>query len=66
MIIGQFNIGFIVAFKPDNHEIYIIDQHSADEKYNFETLMQTTKIDSQKLLKFLLSLIMTYLIVLDH
>ena len=52
MIIGQFNIGFIVAFKPDNHEIYIIDQHSADEKYNFETLMQTTKIESQKLIRF--------------
>ncbi|KAI0364180.1 DNA mismatch repair protein MutL [Pilatotrama ljubarskyi] len=30
-------------------DLFIVDQHAADEKYSFETLQQTTKIDSQKL-----------------
>lgn len=35
-IVGQFNLGFIVArLGPD---LFIIDQHAADEKYNFERL----------------------------
>lgn len=36
-IIGQFNKGFIVANKSDG--IYIIDQHAANEKYNYENLV---------------------------
>ncbi|THH06569.1 hypothetical protein EW145_g3991 [Phellinidium pouzarii] len=32
-------------------DLFIIDQHAADEKYNFETLQQTTKIESQKLFR---------------
>ncbi|KAL5513934.1 hypothetical protein ACEPAG_2695 [Sanghuangporus baumii] len=71
-IIGQFNLGFIIARRrlrgrktsskdtegsdatPSSEELddlFIIDQHAADEKYNFETLQQITKIDSQKLYK---------------
>ncbi|KAH6901460.1 DNA mismatch repair protein [Coprinopsis sp. MPI-PUGE-AT-0042] len=32
-------------------DLFIVDQHAADEKYNFETLQQTTKIQAQKLLR---------------
>ena len=32
-------------------DLFIVDQHAADEKYNFETLQRTTKIDSQKLFR---------------
>lgn len=65
-IVGQFNRGFIIARRQtlraregeayslldDLDDLFIIDQHAADEKYNFETLQQSTKIDSQKLFKF--------------
>lgn len=46
-IVGQFNLGFIIA-KLDE-DLFIIDQHATDEKYNFETLQRTTTITSQKL-----------------
>lgn len=46
-IIGQFNLGFIIT-KLDA-DLFIVDQHATDEKYNFETLQKTTKILSQKL-----------------
>ncbi|KAH9852812.1 hypothetical protein C2E23DRAFT_729924 [Lenzites betulinus] len=60
-VVGQFNLGFIVVRRrkgshgPDSRpgtgtdDLFIVDQHAADEKYNFETLQQTTKIDCQKL-----------------
>ncbi|KAL0576188.1 ATP-binding mismatch repair protein [Marasmius crinis-equi] len=32
-------------------DLFIVDQHAADEKYNFETLQQTCSIKSQKLFK---------------
>lgn len=59
-VIGQFNLGFIIArlnrpVSDDSDaatdDLFIIDQHAADEKYNFETLQQTTRIQSQSLLK---------------
>ncbi|XP_025423101.1 mismatch repair endonuclease PMS2 [Sipha flava] len=46
-IVGQFNLGFIIT-KLDA-DLFIVDQHATDEKYNFETLQKTTKIISQKL-----------------
>jgi len=46
-IIGQFNLGFIIT-KLDA-DLFIVYQHATDEKYNFETLQNTTKITSQKL-----------------
>ncbi|XP_075224160.1 mismatch repair endonuclease PMS2 [Lycorma delicatula] len=46
-VIGQFNLGFIIArLKSD---LFIIDQHATDEKYNFETLQRTTIINNQRL-----------------
>lgn len=46
-VIGQFNRGFIIAKLDD--EVFIIDQHASDEKYNFERLQNTTAITKQKL-----------------
>lgn len=48
-ICGQFNKGFIIA-ELDN-DLFIIDQHAADEIYNFETLQKTGKLQKQKLLQ---------------
>ena len=46
-IYGQFNLGFIIAGL--DGDLFIIDQHATDEKYNFETLQATTKLQSQKM-----------------
>uniref|UniRef100_A0A1B6EBR8 MutL C-terminal dimerisation domain-containing protein n=1 Tax=Clastoptera arizonana TaxID=38151 RepID=A0A1B6EBR8_9HEMI len=46
-VIGQFNLGFIIA-RLDS-DLFIIDQHASDEKYNFETLQKSTTILNQKL-----------------
>ena len=62
-IIGQFNLGFILALRtsnlastvqsqnqsPSSDELFIIDQHASDEKYNFERLQATTIVQSQRL-----------------
>ncbi|KHJ32093.1 putative dna mismatch repair protein [Erysiphe necator] len=60
-IIGQFNLGFILASRSSHNlhhsheelhnfdDIFIIDQHASDEKYNFERLQATTIVQSQKL-----------------
>ncbi|XP_048408017.1 mismatch repair endonuclease PMS2 isoform X2 [Stegostoma tigrinum] len=47
-IIGQFNLGFIIT-KLDS-DLFIVDQHATDEKYNFEMLQQHTVLQSQKLI----------------
>ena len=58
-IIGQFNLGFILASRasapqsddgPETaDDLFIIDQHASDEKYNFERLQATTIVQSQRL-----------------
>lgn len=53
-IVGQFNLGFIITVRPPTStsphaELFIIDQHASDEKYNFERLAGTTKLVSQRL-----------------
>ncbi|GKU02062.1 dna mismatch repair protein pms2 [Fusarium langsethiae] len=60
-IAGQFNMGFIIASRPasmrsgkeleavDNDELFIIDQHATDEKYNFERLQEIQTVQSQRL-----------------
>ncbi|KAH7022473.1 hypothetical protein EDB80DRAFT_9214 [Ilyonectria destructans] len=60
-IAGQFNLGFIIAVRPaktpvgeelepvEDDELFIIDQHATDEKYNFERLQATTVVQSQRL-----------------
>eukprot|EP00934_Nitzschia_sp_Nitz4_P008043 Nitzschia sp. Nitz4//scaffold344_size17659//8974//12186//NITZ4_008811-RA/size17659-snap-gene-0.33-mRNA-1//1//CDS//3329548612//8033//frame0 len=49
-VIGQFNLGFILA-RCKNNNLWILDQHACDEKYNFEQLRQHTALHEQKLLK---------------
>lgn len=44
---GQFNRGFILATRGE--DLFIIDQHASDEKYNFETLQATTVVQHQPL-----------------
>ncbi|KAI0532560.1 hypothetical protein GGR58DRAFT_517612 [Xylaria digitata] len=61
-IIGQFNLGFILASRAADEssldtlngsgrddELFIIDQHATDEKYNFERLQASTIMQSQRL-----------------
>lgn len=53
-IIGQFNLGFIIAVRAPTttsptSDVFIIDQHASDEKYNFERLSATTTLVSQRL-----------------
>ena len=36
-IIGQFNLGFIIV-RLLRDDLFIVDQHAADEKFRFETL----------------------------
>ncbi|WWD17838.1 hypothetical protein CI109_102282 [Kwoniella shandongensis] len=57
-VLGQFNKGFIIArLKSDKgkgkeaDDLFIIDQHASDEKYNFETLQRTTVIKGQALIR---------------
>ena len=65
-IIGQFNLGFIIALRPahldpsapsassdlnSSDELFIIDQHASDEKYNFERLQATTIVQNQRLVQ---------------
>ncbi|KAJ5168475.1 Ribosomal protein S5 domain 2-type fold subgroup [Penicillium canariense] len=52
-IIGQFNLGFIIAVRPgqDHDELFIIDQHAADEKFNFERLQAETVVQNQRLVR---------------
>jgi DNA mismatch repair protein PMS2 len=67
VVVGQFNLGFIVIRRQSDKrteldeseaessqrldDLFIVDQHAADEKYNFETLQATTRIESQKLFR---------------
>ncbi|XP_065065360.1 mismatch repair endonuclease PMS2-like isoform X1 [Rhopilema esculentum] len=48
-IIGQFNLGFIIAKVQD--DLFIIDQHASDEKYNFETLQKEHCLKGQRLIQ---------------
>ncbi|KAK7757694.1 ATP-binding mismatch repair protein [Diatrype stigma] len=65
-IVGQFNLGFIIAVRPaervvggaattttatTDDELFIIDQHATDEKYNFERLQASTVVQSQRLVQ---------------
>ncbi|XP_065308717.1 mismatch repair endonuclease PMS2 isoform X1 [Dermacentor albipictus] len=47
-IIGQFNLGFIITQLGE--DLFIVDQHAADEKYNFEMLQRDVVMETQRLL----------------
>lgn len=46
-ILGQFNLGFIVTRL--GNDLFIVDQHASEEKYNFERLQATTQLQTQRL-----------------
>ncbi|XP_074601076.1 mismatch repair endonuclease PMS2 [Brevipalpus obovatus] len=46
-ILGQFNRAFIITQLGD--DVFIIDQHASDERYNFEDLLENTVFESQRL-----------------
>jgi DNA mismatch repair protein PMS2 len=60
-LVGQFNLGFILAMRhatsvdgnedspSSGDQLFIIDQHASDEKFNFERLQATTVLQSQRL-----------------
>ncbi|KAF1811635.1 DNA mismatch repair protein MutL [Eremomyces bilateralis CBS 781.70] len=61
-VVGQFNKGFILATRPDHatneksqsqdgDELFIIDQHASDEKFNFERLQAETIVQNQRLVQ---------------
>lgn len=52
-VLGQFNKGFIIARLrgEGKDDLFIVDQHASDEKFNFETLQRTTVIKAQTLIK---------------
>lgn len=53
-VLGQFNHGFIICHL--GSDLFIIDQHATDEKYNFEMLQRHTVIKRQTLLMLVLTL----------
>lgn len=65
-ILGQFNRGFIICKLED--DLFIVDQHASDEKFNFEDLQRSTVIKTQRLVKPLSLELSTEdeLIVLQH
>lgn len=50
-LIGQFNDAFIIVRSASGTEVFIIDQHAADEKFNFERLLAKCLIKSQPLIQ---------------
>ena len=57
-MVGQFNLGFIITTRnkdihqtsnKNSFDLFIIDQHASDEKFNFETLQRNTVLRSQRL-----------------
>ncbi|KAL8929205.1 MAG: hypothetical protein Q9208_001288 [Pyrenodesmia sp. 3 TL-2023] len=55
-IVGQFNLGFVLAIRPatsviTDDELFIIDQHASDEKFNFERLQASTTVQNQRLVR---------------
>lgn len=61
-IVGQFNLGFIIVTRKNiqdinvdvnsnnENDLFIVDQHASDEKFNFEKLTKETKIQTQLLI----------------
>ena len=50
-VVGQFNLGFIIAKL--RGDLFILDQHACDEKRNYERLQRETIIHQQPLVRAL-------------
>lgn len=48
-VVGQFNKSFMLC-KLGDSDLFILDQHACDEKYNFEQLSTTTVLHTQDLI----------------
>ena len=48
-VLGQFNLGFIITALNDS-DLFIIDQHAADEKHRYEQLVRTSSVQQQPLI----------------
>ena len=48
-VLGQFNLGFIIAKLEE--DLFIIDQHATDEKFNFERLQREHCLKGQRLIR---------------
>eukprot|EP01012_Entosiphon_sulcatum_P005958 TRINITY_DN12776_c0_g1_i1.p1 TRINITY_DN12776_c0_g1~~TRINITY_DN12776_c0_g1_i1.p1 ORF type:complete len:902 (+),score=110.33 TRINITY_DN12776_c0_g1_i1:24-2708(+) len=48
-VAGQFNEGFVIARHTGTQDLYIIDQHAADEKAKYEQLFSSTSLTCQPL-----------------
>lgn len=48
-ILGQFNKGFIIVRL--NNDLFIVDQHASDEKYNFERFQKKAHVQTQRLIR---------------
>ncbi|KAK6040878.1 DNA mismatch repair protein [Cooperia oncophora] len=48
-VIGQFNNGFIITRLRNN--LFIVDQHASDEKYNFERFQKKARVETQRLIQ---------------
>ena len=48
-VVGQFNKGFIIAGL--GRELFLVDQHATDEKYNFERLKAAYQVRPQPLVQ---------------
>lgn len=67
-VVGQFNLGFVIVrlrkgsegkegsvqeqSVEERDDLFIVDQHAADEKWNFEQLQANTRIESQRLIRW--------------
>lgn len=53
-VIGQFNLGFIItelsSTDSSTSHLLIVDQHAADEKFNYELYQRETKLSTQPLI----------------
>ena len=49
-ILGQFNKGFMICSLNNDADLFILDQHASDEKFNFEVMSKTTILHCQDLM----------------
>lgn len=54
-VIGQFNHSFIIARL--KNDLFILDQHACDEKYNYEMLFKNTKIATQPFVVYVIFIV---------
>ncbi|KAJ3236467.1 Mismatch repair endonuclease pms2 [Chytriomyces hyalinus] len=47
-VLGQFNLGFIIVDL--RGDLFVVDQHASDEKYNYENFTNAFKFSTQRLI----------------